>query len=185
MNIFVPFLLASMELAIVFSTFVSPSAYAGNRPGALTVTLGGGYVYLSTKRHMDNKAASMVKLGYDFTEHWSVDAMWAGFHTYFTPSLDDPRRISGTLFALDALYHFIPDYAVTPYLFVGVGMIGLSPNIGADANNEGNLNLGAGAQWFIHNTFALQLEARDLYTWVDGKNDVFVNAGISALIDIC
>lgn len=164
--------------------FSSAQAYVGNRPGALTVTLGGGYFFLDSTRDIDNKAAALVEVGYDFTENWGIESLLAGFRTHFEPSVQDPHSISGTFFSIDGVYHFFPEYSFQPYVLAGVGILGLSPNL-YDAKNSGDINAALGAQFFINPHFSLRLEARDLYTWVGGRNDIFVNAGLGFSFDIC
>lgn len=170
----------------LFSITVSSAsfAYPGNRPGALTFTLGGGYVYLDDKREMDNKAAGMIAVDYDLTEHWGVEGMLASLSTHYKDEVHDTRHVSGTIFALDGVYHFLTDNMFQPYVLAGVGLIGLSPGR-FDANNSGNLNAAIGAQLFLNQTFSLRVEARDFYTWEGARNDVFLNAGVSATFDLC
>lgn len=170
--------------ASVLSVTSSAYSYTGNRPGLLTLTAGGGYVLLASKRHMDNEGAGMIQLGYDLTEHWGVEGMLASFSTHFQKDLSDSRHVSGTFFAIDGVYHFMPDNSFQPYVLAGPGITGLSPNQ-YDATNSGNFNFAVGAQYFINKTFSLRAEARDLYTWVGGKNDFFLNAGVSASFDFC
>jgi OOP family OmpA-OmpF porin len=178
--------LTSISLACLglLTMVAASSSYAGNRPGALSFTVGGGYIYLNDKREMDNAGVGLVAVGYDLTEHWGVQGMLAGFRTDFDKEVNDDRRISGTLFNFDGVYHFMPEHMVEPYIAAGVGIMGLTPNQ-YEATNEGNINAALGAQIFFGNQFAFNIEARDEYTWVGSKNDVFLNAGISLLMDMC
>lgn len=170
----------------LFSIAASSTSFAlpGNRPGALTFTLGGGYVYLNDKRELENKAAGMVAVDYDLTEHWGVEGMLASLSTHYKNEAQDTRHVSGTIFALDGVYHFLTDNKFQPYVLAGVGVIGLSPGR-YEANNSGNINAAVGAQLFLTQTFSLRVEARDLYTWEGARNDVFLNAGVSATFDLC
>src|SRR5580658_9559260 len=77
----------------------SSFAFAGNRPGALTVTLAGGYEYFATKRLIDNTGLGILMLGYDFTDHWGIEGLLGGFRNNFKRSAHDTRQINGTLFA--------------------------------------------------------------------------------------
>src|SRR5690348_13144510 len=97
--------LACLTFAAVAS---SPNTYAGNRPGALSFTVGGGYVYLNDKRDMRDRAAGLVAMGYDLTEHWGVEGMFAAFNTKFDEEISDRRKISGSLFSVGGVYHFMP-----------------------------------------------------------------------------
>jgi hypothetical protein len=162
--------------------------YAESRPGALSITGGGGYEFFSSKRRINNNGLGFLAVGYDFTCNWGVEAFFAGFRTSFKRSVDDSRRINGTLAAFDAVFHFSPlgtaPYSIQPYLLAGFGATGLNPTL-TDANNEGNINGGVGFAFSLHRMFALRFEARDFYTFVGGKNDVTVGAGLSVIFDTC
>lgn len=175
--------LACVGLASVL-TFTSPTATAGNRPGAATLTLGGGYEWFASKRKIDNTGLGLVGFGWNFTQNWGVNAILAFFNTHFRSSQDDNRSIKGTLFIFDGVYHFPIHPVIEPFVTFGVGITGLNPSR-TDANNEGNINAGLGAQFFVHHNVALQVEARDIYTWVGGKNDVMLDGGVNFLFDFC
>lgn len=173
--------LACVGLASILSV---TSVSAGNRPGAATVTVGAGYEWFASKRKIDNTGFGFGSLSWDFTQNWGITGFLAGFNTKFKNSQHDDRHVNGTLFLFDGVYHFPVNTVVEPFVTFGVGITGLNP-ARTDANNEGNLNAGLGAQIFIHKSIAFQVEAKDIYTWVGGKNDVMVNAGVSALFDFC
>jgi OmpA-OmpF porin, OOP family len=169
---------------ISIASYTSSFAFAGNRPGALTVTLAGGYEYFSSKRLIDNTGLGIFMLGYDFTEHWGIEGLLGGFRNNFKGSAHDTRQINGTLFAIDGVYHFATSSMVEPYVLAGAGATGMNPSR-EDANNEGNVNAAVGLQLFVHKSVAFRLEARDLYTFVGGKNDVLLSGGVSMLFDLC
>jgi OOP family OmpA-OmpF porin len=177
------FILACAGLISIVSSSTA-SSYPGNRPGLLTLTAGGGYIYLDSKRQMENKGAGMIQLGYDLTENWGVEGMLASFSTHFKRAVNDHRHVSGTIFAINGVYHFLTDSMIQPYVLAGPGITGLSPNQ-SDANNSGNFNAAVGAQIFFTPMFSLRLEARDLYNWVGARNDVFLNGGLSVSFDLC
>lgn len=163
----------------------STAAFAGNEEGAVSLSLAGGEIFLDSKRHMDNAGIGMIMLGYNFTERWGIEALLGGFDTNFKGNNPSSKTINGTLFSIDGVYRFNPyRYTVQPYILAGIGVLGLNPNK-SDANNEGNINAGVGAQLFIHKAIAFRVEARDFYTWVGGKNDFMVDVGMSFLFNLC
>lgn len=168
----------------VTSLVAYSSVYAGNRPGALTVSASGGYEYMSYKRHVKNTDIGVAQIGYNLTENWGVEGLVGVFTTKFKTGLNDNKHVHGALYAFNGVYHFLPSSMIEPYVLAGVGVTGMNPSY-SDANNEGNINAALGAQLFLNNSFALRMEARDLYTWVGGKNDLLLTAGISVLIDFC
>jgi OOP family OmpA-OmpF porin len=165
-------------------SLVSSAAYAGNRPGALTLTIGGGQEYFSSKRHLDNTGVGLLEVAYDLTDHWGIEGLLGKLHTNFKGSINDDRHVNGTLFAVNGVYHFNTDRMFEPYVLAGAGITELNPNR-FDAHDEGNVNAAVGAQIFVHKSIAFRVEARDLYTFVGGKNDVLLNGGVSILFDLC
>jgi len=165
--------------SICFLTSFS-SVYAGNAPCRATFTLGTGYEYFASKRHIDNTDVQFGELGYDFTNHWGIEGFLGFFTTNSRLAIDADKEVNGTLFAIDAVYHFAPYHCIEPYILAGPGASSFNPN-GTDANTEGNINGAVGAQIFISPCIAFRLEVRDFYTIVGGKNDVLANGGVSFL----
>jgi len=160
------------------------STYAGNRAGTASFGLGAGYDYFSSKREIKNTGIPFVQAGYNFTDRWGIEGLLGFFNTQFKQSVQDNRQINGTLVAVDGVYRLIPYQSFEPYLLAGVGAIGLNPNRN-EAHNEGNINAGIGGEFFIEKSIAFRLEARDFYTMVGEKNDVFFDGGITFLLDLC
>lgn len=165
----------------VFSLLFSSHSLAGHRAGAGSFTLGAGYYHFAPKRHVGNTGVKFGELGYDFNEHWGIEGL-LGF--YVTDSHQPQiygRSVNGTIFAINGIYRFCTYYHIQPYVLLGPGAISMHPNAN-DANTEGNINGGIGAQYFFHPSIALRAEARDFYTFVGGKNDYFLNGGVSFLV---
>lgn len=169
-----------------FSIFAASTSFAGNRAGAVTATVGGGYDYLANRRQMENTGLWLAILGYNFTNQWALEAFYGGFNTDFERKANDDRTVNGSLFLLDVLYRLpvicsLP--MVEPFVLAGTGVTGLNPNR-YDAHNEGNFNVGLGTQIFANKNIAFRAEARDVYTRIGGKNDVVLDAGVSFLFDV-
>jgi hypothetical protein len=169
-------------LALLSISSHAVSVTNDNRQWSFTV--GAGEDYFASKRHIDNAGVDYGALGYYFNDHWGVEGLLGGFITDSNRPEDNNSQVRGTLFAMDAVYRFDMFHAIQPYVMAGPGVIGMNPN-GDDANNEGNINAALGAQLFFSKNVALRVEARDFYTMVGGKNDVFLNAGVSFLWDLC
>lgn len=173
--------IGTMSMSAISSAY----AFAGNIAGSGTVTLGGGYEWFASKRHIDNTGFPMIILGYNFTNHWGIEAMLTSFSTKFHKSVNDNRSIRGNLFTLDGVYHFAPFRGmVQPYVVGGIGVTGLNPNNSA-ANNSTNLNIGVGAEYFIHPLVAFRADVREIYTMQGGYNDVVVDGGITFMLGGC
>lgn len=163
----------------------SINLYAGNQAEAVSLTLGGGELFLSSKRNMDNAGVPLLILGYNFTDRWGIEGMLGTYTTEYKHNQPTDQNIDGTIVAVNGVYRFDTYRSIVePFVLFGVGAIGMNPN-NNDANNEGNINFGIGAEVFFHKAVALRVEARDFYTWVGGKNDVMVDAGVTFLFNIC
>lgn len=161
------------------------TVYAENRANSLTFTGGVGTEFFSAKRQINNVTVPFIAAGYNFTDNWGIETTWGTFKTTFRNQTPTDRQISGTLFLVDGLYHFGPYYRfLQPYAMAGIGITGLSPNH-TDSTNEGNINAGAGVQLFANKIVAFRIDARDIYTMVGGKNDIFLDAGVTFLLDFC
>lgn len=179
-------LFSLLSLTIIFSSYAL-STYAANTKGATTLTLGGGYELFAEKRHMDDTGLLIGALDYNFSRNWGVEGLLGGFSAEFKSHHDyvyDHDHHNGTLFLVDGMYHFTCDPVIQPYLLAGIGVTGIHHNETA-ANNEGNINAGLGAQYFVNPIVALRADARDLYTMTGGKNDILFTAGVSFLIGGC
>lgn len=168
----------SVALASLFC--FSTISFAGNQEGNWTFTLGDGYYRFASKRHIDNTGVAYGELAYNLTPHWGVESMLGFFTTDSRLAIDNGKEVNGSLFTLDAIYHFSPYCCFEPYVAAGPGVISMNPN-GTNANTEGNINAAIGTQYFFSKTIALRVEFRDFYTMVGGKNDYFLNGGVSFL----
>lgn len=162
--------------------FTSP-VHAASKAHAVTMTLGAGYEYFASKRHLDNRGYPLAMLGYNITEHWGIEGLYGNFSTNSNQGVDNGQTVKGTLLLFDGLYHFKTSRALEPFLLAGVGATGLSPN-GNDARNQGNINAGVGCLLFANDRAAFRFEARDIYTIVGGKNDVMLDGGATFQWDV-
>lgn len=168
-------------LIFLLSILATGYCFASNRPGAATLTLAEAYYHFSSKRPSLDNATGMpnVALAYNFNDHWAAEAGIGVINTNQTTGTH--AGVHGFLYNLDALYRFDPRQHFEPYVLAGIGMMGLKP---ADnqPTHQGNVNIGAGTEFFIDKSIALRGELRDIYTMVGGKNEWMVNFGVSFLI---
>lgn len=169
-----------VSLLALLSTFITADLYAynHNRPQIVTITLGEGYEFFSSTRNLQNTNIPNLELAYNFNEKLAFEFLFGRILTELKGSKQDVR---GYLYLLDGLYRFHPCHLFQPYLLAGLGVTSLKPN-GNDAVNQVGFNAGVGTQFFIDKSIAFRLDIRDIYTFVGGKNDVLLNAGISFLI---
>jgi len=153
--------------------------FAGNRPGAVTLTLADAYYHFSSAWGLKNASMPNFSLAYNIDKHWAVEGS-AGV-------LNTNQRTSGVgehgfLYTLDGLYRLAPHKHFEPYFIAGLGVLGIRPQINNNSEHEGNVNAGIGTQFFADRSIALRAEFRDIYTLSGGKNDWMLNAGVSLLL---
>jgi OOP family OmpA-OmpF porin len=158
---------------------LSGSVFAGNHPGAWTVTAGGGYYAFAAKRPIQSTGVPNAALAYDFTSRWAIEADIGVINTRQEAPFS-ASGVHGGLYLLDGIYRFKPYKAFEPYLLGGIGMISLSPN-GNNSEHQGNVNVGIGTQFFMDSMLALRVDVRDIYTLSGGYNEGMLNCGISLL----
>lgn len=156
----------------------------GTRANSLSFTVGGGKDFFASKRRIKNAGVTFGAAGYNFTRHWGIEALVGFFNTTFTGANDTGKQTNGNLVLVDGMYHFAPYRFVQPYILAGVGITSLSSNR-TDANNQGNINAGVGLQFHVNEVVSFRVDARDLYTLIGGRNDVFVSAGVSLAVQLC
>src|SRR5688572_27035763 len=105
-------------------TLLSASVtFAGNRPGATTLTLSAAYYHFSEKRATSNTALPNAALAYNFDDHWAVEGNVGFANTNNKAS----RSVHMGLYTFDGIYRFTPRGHFEPYVLAGVGMIDLYP----------------------------------------------------------
>jgi len=156
---------------------------AGNRPGALTLSLGDAYYHFANKRNLNNPSLPNIAVDYNFDEHWAAE-LGVGIINTTTTSyhFSSNHGVHGFLYTADGLYRFKSYKRFEPYVLAGLGVIGLKPN-GSETVDQGNLNAGIGTQLFATDSLAFRAEVRDLYTISGGKNDYMLNLSINFLFD--
>ncbi len=157
------------------------AAYAGNRPGAVTVGVGQGYYIFSAKRDLQNTDIPEIRLGYDFSSRWGVVFVTDVINTEGKGTPPWTNHVHGFIYTLDGVYRFAKKGLLEPYVVAGIGVTSLKPVKGSNTVNNANVNAGIGAQYFISESIALGGDVRDIYTLSGGINDVAAVAHITFL----
>ncbi len=98
-----------------------------------------------------NKAMYGMRAGYNFTPHWGIE----GAYSYV--------ESRATLYQADALYHFSPEKALTPFVFAGIGGANNKPE-GKDAQGRFLADIGAGIKYYFAKDVGLRADVRDVMT---------------------
>ncbi len=167
-------------LAAMGTFMANSSVFANDRAGAFSIRLGDGYYYFTSKRNMDNSSIPNLALGYDITDNWGLQVAAAFVNTNLKGAYGGDH-VHGMIYTLDGVYNFQQFGRIEPYLLGGLGIVSLKPN-NNDPTSQGNVNVGAGVQYFMTDSISIGADARDLYTLSGGKNDLMLTLGISFLL---
>jgi OOP family OmpA-OmpF porin len=149
-------------MAFLLSLFMTTTCIAGERAGAFSVSpFAGGYTFDGVQ-HLETAPVYGLRLGYDLTDNWGIE----GVGNYLaTETTRGNRSINAISYRLDALYNFMPEGRLVPYLALGGGGItaghGSSFNAGG-SNTDATLNAGGGLKYFLADSVALRGDARQL-----------------------
>ena len=164
-------------LAVLAASLVSSSSFAQIEEESLTFSpLIGGYIF-EGNQNVDDDLVAGLAAGYNFTENWGVEGVFQFLNTEddISGSHDD---IDGRIYHLDALYHFMADSKLVPYVAAGLGGITLDDN--PDGHNTNPLyNYGGGVKYFLNENMALRGDVRHVVTFDDHYNNLVYAVGMT------
>ncbi|MFZ2633712.1 MAG: OmpA family protein [Desulfosalsimonadaceae bacterium] len=134
----------------------------------------GGHVF-EGNQHIDNGPVYGLGLGYQFTENLGAEAMFK-----YTRTDSDPGSLDIDVFPmhLDAVYNFMPDRKLVPYVAAGLGAILFDPD-GDCEDTDFLMNYGAGLKYFIHeDSIALRGDVRHLISFDETRSNLVYTAGL-------
>lgn len=159
----------------------SGAVFAGNTPGAVTITVSDAYYHFDERRDLGNSAMPNLSLGYNFTQHFAMEAGAGILNTQQKAELGDDD-VQGALYTISGIYRFASYKHLEPYLIGGIGILVLVPT-DDDSEHPGVVQAGLGTQLFWGHNMALRAEIRDVYqTTGSSRNDYMINFGVSLLL---
>jgi len=144
------------------------------KEGTFSATLG-GLGYLSDGVQHQHFAPGMTaKLGFDFTRNFGLEGSFDYINSEST--IRDSYRGNRFGFRLDAVYHFLPDGKLVPYVSGGAGFMytdDIFPFVNTSQNHTDLLlSVGGGAKFFLTDSIALRADFRPIATF---DEDAFIN----------
>jgi len=162
----------SLTAAFILAIGLLPAtSWAANRSGALTLSPMAGGIVLEGDQHLDNDVAYSLGLGYNFTQSFGVEAVLA----YANPEKENANDdVDLWNYRIDALYHFMPDSALVPYVALGIGGYDL------DSDREFMANYGLGLLYSLTDSVALRADVRHLAVFNESnlENNLLYTAGL-------
>lgn len=156
-----------LMVALAATLLLVPSALAGQREGAFTLSPMVGYHVFEGDQRTDNSISYGLAMGYNLTKNWGFE-----FDFTYTPTETTPKTgqrgmdVDVWTGSLNALYHLNPDGPFVPYLTAGFGgTVVDSDNHGVFSDGDDDdgdfiLNAGAGFKYFFTQDLALRVDAR-------------------------
>lgn len=166
-------------MVIILSfVFLCGTAMAENRAGAFTVSPHAGWYGFDDRQDIDCGPMFGLGLGYNFTKNWGAELMMDYIHADESGHGND--TVHGFLSHVGALYHFMPDEKLVPYVAAGFGAIYLDDNPNG-ANTQGLFNWGAGLKYFITESIALRGDVRHIVSFDESDNNIAASVGVTFL----
>src|SRR5574340_520630 len=138
-------------LFIFICVFIlASSAFADNKAKSFSIApFIGGYTF-DSKEDLKTRPVSGIRLGYDFTPHWALEGVFEYIPTIFerAPVIESPAYALG--YRLEALYNFMPEKRLVPYIAVGAGGRSLQFKDFPYDRNHAAVDYGLGLKYFLY-----------------------------------
>ena len=144
-------------LAVMFLIALSTPALAQIQPGAYSLSPFVGGFWFEGNQDLKPMPVYGLRLGKDFTKNWGAELVFDYVNTKYRSSYS---RTNVYNYRIEALYHFMPDSKLVPFLAAGVG--GMSIDSKGDEADKTRFTpaYGAGLKYFITDWLALRADVR-------------------------
>jgi OOP family OmpA-OmpF porin len=144
-------------------------SFAAITPGKWSVSPFVGWYSFDHAIDLTDKPVYGLRLGYDITERWGLEGALDYVKTKLEHANGDAVRVYG--YRLDALYHFMPQEKLVPYVAAGVGGTNAENPITIPNENDFLFDYGAGVKYFLSDNWALRADIRHLLVFDGGRQD--------------
>ncbi|WP_020676831.1 OmpA family protein [Geopsychrobacter electrodiphilus] len=128
-----------------------------------------GYHFFEGQQNLENDFVFGGRVGYNFTNRFGIE----GALEFINTGVDDKNQaftskgqfatpindVDMTSFHLDALYHFMPESKLNPYIVAGFGAAHYNPSI--SDNLMAIVSYGVGAKYWLVENIGLRADLRD------------------------
>lgn len=162
-------------ISTILALLLTTSAWAGIQPGTFTLSpMAGGHIF-DNDQNLDDSSFWSIGLGYNLSKHAALEAVYSRTNADGETAAFSDAKVQ--TYRLDALYHFLPEQSLVPYLAVGFGGIIINPDTGSSSEHL-LANLGAGVKYFLNDFFALRADVRYLLDFPEPDNNLLYSAGL-------
>jgi len=154
-----------LMVALAATLLLVPSALAGQREGAFSLSPMVGYHVFEGDQRTDDGVSYGLAAGYNLTKNWGfeLDLRYTPTETDFDAG-NQNSDVDVWTGSLNALYHFNPDGKFVPYLLAGFGgmVFDVDDTSGSPSDDDEDfmMDAGAGFKYFFTDDLAFRAEAR-------------------------
>ena len=169
-------LMFAVALILILMT---TAAYAQVKAGSVSLSpFIGGYVFEGNENIRRNNLAVGLRAGYNFTKNWGVE----GFFNYVPTKMndvigDDDFKLYG--YGAEALYHFMPDSRLVPFVAAGLGGTRYTPPQAFPSKHKFTVDYGAGLKYFLTDLVSLRADIRHVIPLNDYHHNLLYTLGVT------
>ncbi|OGP67307.1 MAG: hypothetical protein A2W27_07365 [Deltaproteobacteria bacterium RBG_16_44_11] len=184
-----------MRVFIVIALLIfSTTAFAQIKPGAFNIGPLFGVATFEGNQDLDNAPVLGVRGGYDFTKNWGVEATfnWVPTRYNYGFNANNPQGALGLSgsdseytnvynYRIEAIYNFMPEQRLVPFIAVGIGGQSIDYRGGSGEPDRTRLapDYGVGVKYFLTDAIALRGDVRHVLAIGSIYNDLEATVGLA------
>jgi OOP family OmpA-OmpF porin len=153
---------------------LATQVHAEAKVGSVTINPFAGYTVSDSKRELNDGVTYGLNGEYRLTPNWAAQLYYNETGTEITgDSSTSDNYYDFKKYGFNALYYFMPESRLQPYLVMGAG------NGEYESDNDTQLNLGAGARFFVTKALSVNGELIASHSTDDDYDDGLVSLGVA------
>jgi OOP family OmpA-OmpF porin len=165
-------------IALLTALTLATVAQAQVKAGSLSFTpFIGGYVFEGNEELKDSLTYGL-RGGYNFTKNFGLEGVFSHLRTEYKDLSPEPDVDAYSL-GVEALYHFLPDSRLVPFVAAGGGWQRTSADAPLSDRNKLFLDYGAGLKYFLTENVALRADVRHVLPFNDRYNNLLYTLGVN------
>jgi len=140
----------------------------------------GGYTFDGTQ-HLETRPVYGIRLGYNYTKNLGVEALFDYTWTNLTKGtfIGGDRSAKSYGYGVDALYHFLPDGKLVPFVAAGLRGISVDYPQGQKDQNTASFDYGGGLEYFLTDAVSVRGDIRHLILFDHVRSNLEYTVGMS------
>jgi len=169
------------SLIVVGILLGAVSGFAEMRAGAYSISPYIGIYKFEGNLDLESGPTYGVRLGYDFTKRFGLEADLGYVDTKYTEFVPD-RYTDVYNYRLEALYHFFPDKKLVPFVAAGIGGQSMNYKNTSKSNSTHFAgDYGVGLKYFLTENVALRTDLRHILGFASIENNLEWTFGLTFL----